>query len=60
MALAWLVLAALFAYPLSVLLTRAGLSPWWALAALLPFGPLVLVWVLAMRRWPGDDLPSRF
>ena len=50
----YLVAAALFVYPFWVILPRAGLSPWWSLAVFVPFGVLVLVWVLALRRWPGD------
>lgn len=38
------------------ILPRAGLSPWWSLAALIPFVGLPgLLFVLAMRPWPGDD-----
>lgn len=41
--------------PLWKILPRAGLSPWWALVAIVPLGLVVLLWVLAFKRWPGDD-----
>jgi len=52
--------AALFVIPLWRLLPRAGLPQQAALAAFIPFGGLVVLWVLAFRRWPNDDLSGRF
>lgn len=39
-------------WPLWRILRRAGLSPWWALLALIPFGLVPVVGVLAHSRWP--------
>ncbi|MEM6677314.1 MAG: hypothetical protein AAF675_05530 [Pseudomonadota bacterium] len=36
------------------ILPRAGLSPYWALVAIIPVGVPILLLVLAFRRWPGD------
>ncbi len=41
----------LVVYPFSRILPRAGLSPWWALAAFVPIGAIVLLWVVAFRDW---------
>ena len=41
-----------------VVLVRTGRSPLWALAFLLPYAGVVVLWVLAYVRWPrqaGDD-----
>ncbi len=40
------------AWPLSRILRRAGLSPWWALLSLIPFGQVPVIGVLAHSRWP--------
>lgn len=50
----FLISAVLLVVPFWMLLPRAGLAPQWALAAVIPFGAIVLLWVLALRRWPGD------
>ncbi|MEM6489948.1 MAG: hypothetical protein AAF677_17035 [Pseudomonadota bacterium] len=47
-------LAAALALPMWRILPRAGLNRWWALAAVAPFGIVVLLWVLGFRRWPED------
>ena len=51
----WLIAAALVVVPFWKILPRAGLSPWWSLAAIFPLIALILLWVLALKRWPGDD-----
>ena len=50
----FLVSAALLVVPFWMLLPRAGLAPQWALVAVIPLGAIVLLWILAFRRWPGD------
>ncbi|PXV54666.1 hypothetical protein SAMN04487785_112117 [Dyella jiangningensis] len=53
----WLVALLFFAalvVPLWKVLPRAGLPAALALVGLIPFGAVVLWWVLAFRRWPGD------
>ena len=52
--LAVIVLAVAVVVPLWRILPRAGLSPWWALVAIVPLGLVILLWMLAFKRWPGD------
>ncbi len=52
--LVFLVAAVLTVIPFWRILPRAGVAAPWALAAVIPFGALVLLWVLAFRKWPGD------
>jgi len=47
-----LLLAIVTGIPLWILLGRVGLSRWWTLLAILPLGFLILLWMLALRRWP--------
>ncbi|MEM9784833.1 MAG: hypothetical protein AAF899_20495 [Pseudomonadota bacterium] len=55
----YVVLAVLLAVPMWRLLPRAGLSPYLSFVALLPFGIVALLWVMAFRRWPGDAAAVR-
>jgi len=53
----FLVLGALLVViPFWMILPRAGLSSFWALCSFIPLGALVLLWVLALKRWPGDTV----
>jgi len=47
--LLFVVLGALTVVPLFKLLPQFGIHPWWALAALIPLGLIVLLWVMAAR-----------
>lgn len=58
--LVWLVVTVLQVIPLWRILPRAGIASPWALAAALPGGTILLLWVLAYKRWPTDALPGRF
>ena len=40
--------------PFAKLLPRAGIPSWVAILAFIPLVPLILLWVLAFKRWPGD------
>jgi len=40
--------------PFWKILPRAGIPAPVALVSLIPFGALILLWVLAFKRWPGD------
>lgn len=47
---------ALFIAPFSIIHRRLGLSGWWSLMVFIPYlGGLILLWVVALRRWPIDD-----
>ena len=53
----WFVFAialASFIIPLWKILPRAGLPPALALVCLVPLGMVVLWWIVAFKRWPGD------
>lgn len=58
--IAWIVVTVLQVVPLWRILPRAGIASPWALAAALPGGTIVLLWVLAYRRWPSDAVADRF
>ena len=49
--LSFLIYAALVVYPFSRILPRVGLNPWISLAAIIPFGAVILLWVVALRPW---------
>jgi len=51
---AFLIATVLTIIAMWMILPRAGIAAPWALVAVVPFGALVLLWVLALRRWPGD------
>ena len=55
----FLIAAALFVVPFWKLLPRAGIPAPVALVAAIPFGAVVLLWVMAFKRWP-DDVAGRF
>ena len=55
----YLVGAILVVIPFWMILPRAGIASAWALVALIPIAPLVLLWVLALKRWPGDEASGR-
>jgi hypothetical protein len=50
-----LIYAALVIVPLWRLTEKAGYSPYWALAAVIPFGIIVLLWVIANRLAPSGS-----
>lgn len=40
--------------PTWVLLEKVGFSRWWMLFLVLPVvGPVIIMWVVAFRRWPA-------
>ncbi len=47
--LVWLIFAALTIIPLLRLLPHFGINKYWAAVCVIPFGVLVLLWVMAMR-----------
>ncbi|MBY4895198.1 hypothetical protein KUL25_20745 [Rhodobacteraceae bacterium N5(2021)] len=50
-----LIMLVLIVVPFWKILPRAGIASWVALFAILPFVPFVLLWVLALKKWPGDE-----
>jgi hypothetical protein len=51
----WLLVAAVIVVPFWRILPRAGLPAWLSLLALFPFLALALLWIMALKRWPGDE-----
>jgi hypothetical protein len=53
-----------YVVPLWRIMGRTGQSSWLSLLTLLPviglIVSLVLMWVVAFRRWPSDNLAERF
>ena len=49
------ILLALIIFPFVKILPRAGIHPLVSLVAIFPIGGIVLMWVLALKKWPGDD-----
>lgn len=58
--LGWIISALATGVPLWRLLPGAGMSPALALLSIIPILGLVVLWVIAFRRWPGDDVSGRF
>ncbi|MGY3439544.1 MULTISPECIES: hypothetical protein [unclassified Marinovum] len=45
----WLILSALAAIPLLKLLPHFGIHKYWALACLVPFGTIAMLWWMGMK-----------
>ncbi|MEO1490931.1 MAG: hypothetical protein AAFV19_02115 [Pseudomonadota bacterium] len=58
--LGFLIVAAILVIPFWRILPRAGLPAPVALVAVIPLGAVILLWVLAFKRWPLDDVSGRF
>lgn len=50
-----LIAAAVIIYPVTVILRKAGRSPWWAILAIIPWVNVVALWVFALTAWPKQD-----
>jgi hypothetical protein len=50
--LPYAIVVILTAIPSWALLKRIGLSLWWTLLSLAPLGMIVILWLIAFRRWP--------
>ena len=55
-----IVLAAVFGtiYPVTKILSRAGLNRWWAILSVIPIVGWLGIWALAYARWPKVDVAS--
>lgn len=50
--LPYILIVALTAIPSWKLLGRVGLAPAWTLLCLLPLGFIIVMWMVAYRKWP--------
>ncbi|MFM8374835.1 MAG: hypothetical protein ACKN9P_02080 [Phenylobacterium sp.] len=53
----WLIvisIAGALAFPVSIILRKAGFSPWWALVSLVPLVNWIALWAFALVRWPTE------
>ena len=55
-----LMVAVVLVPPFWIILPKAGIPPQVALVAAIPLGAIILLWVLAIRQWPNDDIAGRF
>lgn len=54
----WLIVVvyiAVLAVPIAKILSKAGYSGWWTIAAFVPLLNLVLLYVFAFSRWPREN-----
>ena len=49
-----LVSTLVIAVPIAVIFRRAGMSMWWTLFVLVPFGLFICLAILAFRDWPAE------
>ena len=55
-----MVLSLLFSLiPFAIILKRLGRSRWWSAIALLPFGLLLLPWIVAFLPWKANPSPEQ-
>jgi hypothetical protein len=47
--LLWIIFTVLTIIPMLKLLPHFGIYKWWSLACIVPFGVLVLLWIMAMK-----------
>ena len=53
----WLItisIAGAISFPVSMVLRKAGFSPWWALLSLVPIVNWIALWAFALVRWPTE------
>ena len=56
----YLLLVVLTAIPAFVLFKRIGFSPAWTLLSIVPLGMLIILWIVAYRRWPNSQRQKGF
>lgn len=47
-----IIVSCIVLFPIGRILMRLGFGVWWLLLFLVPFGPLVGLWLLAFAKWP--------
>ena len=60
MVIGWLIGAILLVVPFWFLLPRAGIPAPVALVAFIPICAIILLWVLAFKKWPSENISERF
>ena len=58
--IAFLIVAVILVPPFWMILPRVGIPAPVALVAAIPLGAVILIWVLAIRKWPDDNMADRF
>ena len=53
--LLYVALVAVTIVPAWRILQRTGLSLWWSLFSLIPFGTIPVLWIVTHRRWPKEN-----
>jgi hypothetical protein len=56
----YLLLVVLTAISAYVLFQRIGFSPAWTLLSIVPLGMLIILWIVAYRRWPNSQPQKGF
>ena len=51
--LPYAIVVLLTAVPAWKLFGRVGLSRWWTLLSVIPLGMIIILWFVALRRWPA-------
>lgn len=52
-------MAALLIWPATRICAKAGYSPWLGIAIIVPFANILLLWYLALARWPAHGTSTR-
>lgn len=56
----FLLAAVVLVPPFWIILPKAGIPAQVSLVAAIPLGAIILLWVMAIKQWPSDDLAGRF
>jgi hypothetical protein len=54
----WIIFLAVLAsvtVPFMRILPRAGIPGWVGVLGVIPLTPLIFLWILAFKKWPGDQ-----
>jgi hypothetical protein len=53
------VFSVLYVFPIWQILKRVGYNPTWSLLAIVPFGKIIGLYILAFKRWPNQENPAK-